>query len=787
MSKMIFYPQGVNPQGLQKVCFCGNSGDFDRCFEALRQDLFGAVKDRPFVLCRDETPDAPAEEELFLNLGEMKLFAVPVTYRFLTESSRARDVDIPFALENHIPVLPILFDSPEPEILEAFGKVFGELQFLYKYESDPTSIPYGEKLKKYLSDMILDDETAKKIRGAFDAYIFLSYRKKDRKYAKELMRLIHENPLCRDLAIWYDEFLTPGENFNETIAAALDKSALFALAVTPNLVNEINYVMTTEYPMARDAGKPILPAELVPTDGALLKEKYGGIADPVDARSAALSEGLMARLASVALRKNDTDPLHNFFIGLAYLSGVDVEIDHEKAVSLITSAAEANLPEAMEKLAAMYRDGEGVARDYERAVFWTRRRAEYFKAVYGAQGTEGNAILYKDALWNLGDLLSELCRSREAQACFFEFYGLCKELRERFASSWVTRNLSVACGKLGQAAMELANAEEAERYFLEAAELAEAVLSEDLAHIHDLGVVYYNLGNVSRLRGRPCEVSEGYYRKALDAIARVAKARGTVSDRIDLSVCYGQLGSLRLDYGDCDGAQYYLSETLKILLWAREQSDSSQVVWNLATNYSYLSTIAQKRKDLNSAEDLLRRALACLKTPEISATPKGKFDYALILHRMGGLSSQRGAYTSAEAFFSEALEIWKGLAQGAGSPGILRELAVAYDGLGYLKLLQKFPMEATPYYRECFSVMSGLVQRHPTEKYVNDYATFCYRSAPAIPGEGRKAVLRQAAAMWNELAVNFPRNPNYPQKRDAAYALLRRVEQLESSVGEDEG
>ena len=43
-----------------------------------------------------------------------------------------------------------------------------------------------------------------------------------RRYAQELMRLIHKNEFCRDIAIWYDEYLTPGEDFNQEIAAALE-------------------------------------------------------------------------------------------------------------------------------------------------------------------------------------------------------------------------------------------------------------------------------------------------------------------------------------------------------------------------------------------------------------------------------------------------------------------------------------------------------------------------------------------------------------------------------------
>ncbi|MDE6780419.1 MAG: hypothetical protein K2J40_03040 [Ruminococcus sp.] len=42
----------------------------------------------------------------------------------------------------------------------------------------------------------------------------------------------------------------PGENFNVSIENALKKSELFTMLVTPNLVQEKNYVMEVEYPMA---------------------------------------------------------------------------------------------------------------------------------------------------------------------------------------------------------------------------------------------------------------------------------------------------------------------------------------------------------------------------------------------------------------------------------------------------------------------------------------------------------------------------------------------------------
>ena len=179
---------------------------------------------------------------------------------------------------------------------------------------------------------------------------------------------------------------------------------MFTLAVTPNLVNEENYVMTVEYPEAKKAGKKILPAELVPTDKGELSDKFEGIPDCADAYGVELTDALMRAFEELAIKENDNSPEHNFFIGLAYLGGIDVEVDHERAVKLITSAAEAGLPEAMEKLVSMYRNGEGVERNYHTAIEWQRRLVERYKEIYEDTELEGDAFNYLYTLWDLATM-----------------------------------------------------------------------------------------------------------------------------------------------------------------------------------------------------------------------------------------------------------------------------------------------------------------------------------------------------------------------------------------------
>ncbi len=289
----------------------------------------------------------------------------------------------PFAASRHIPVLPIMIEAG---IEDFYKERFGELQFLYPSGGDSTEISYSTKLDKYLDSVLISDELAQRVRKAFDAYIFLSYRKKDRKYANDLMRLIHSEPELRDIAIWFDEFLTPGESFQQNIEKMLDKSELFALLVTPNILEKPNYVMTDEYPMAMEKGKTILPAEMVATDRNELRSDYINIPEPIDASDeAAFHTRLTEAVRRVAVSENDSDPEHNYLIGLAYINGIDVEIDTKRGIDCITAAANAGLPEAMEKLRQMYRNGESTALDYEKAIYWSQKLVDLYTEKYGEE------------------------------------------------------------------------------------------------------------------------------------------------------------------------------------------------------------------------------------------------------------------------------------------------------------------------------------------------------------------------------------------------------------------
>lgn len=406
----------VNPQGKPRVYFTCHPDDFELCFKKVSDDIF-KTHDCAIYYTEDMTEEI-AEQDKETDLSRNNLFVIPVTQKLLNTQNRTMNKDYPFAIENHIPVLPIMMETGIDDIYSQPDK-FGELQYLYPYSSDLTEISYEEKLKKYLESVLISDEMAKRVRAAFDAYIFLSYRKKDRRYANELMRLIHNNPECRDIAIWFDEFLTPGESFKKNIEKILDDCNLFALLVTPQLLEKVidengierdNYVLGVELPEARKRkeakGTEIFAVEMEETDAKTLRDF--GIDNYVNAKNSDdFRYRLLESISKIAITTNNT-PEHNFLIGLAYLDGIDVEVDRKRAVELIADAAEQELPEALIKLIVMYTDGIGVIKDQSEVLKWSQKLSDYyFKKIFTKKGEikskdKLNELFkhYKDKYWN---------------------------------------------------------------------------------------------------------------------------------------------------------------------------------------------------------------------------------------------------------------------------------------------------------------------------------------------------------------------------------------------------
>ena len=650
-------PGGASAQGKPRVYFTCHADDFERSFDKICDKIFAAQNCAVYY-----TPDMNfiiPEENRATDMERMNLFVIPVSLKLLTTPNRAMDFDFKYAIEKHIPVLPIMIEPGLDPIYSRKDK-FGSRQYLDMATFDSTAISFEEKLKKYLSAVLIDDKTAERVRAAFDAYIFLSYRKKDRHYANELMRLIHKNPVCRDIAIWYDEFLTPGEDFNDAIEKALDKSELFALLVTPNLINEKNYVQTTEYPAAKKAQKDILPAEMEPTDKKELQKQYKDIPDCVNAHDdEEFRRRLLESVREIALMENDEDPEHNFLIGLAYLEGIDVEVDRQRALELITKSAEDELPEAMEKLRDMYHDGAGVQLSYQEALKWAKRIVDYNKRKYGEESEETIK-----ALGNLAFYYSKDGQYQEALKINEKVYPLCLKTFDEEHPHTLTSlsNLASTYSKLGQhkKALELN---------IKAYELSCKVLGEEHPD---------TLNSLNNLAGTYGEL--GQHKKALELNIKAYELRckvlgeehpDTITSLNNLAGTYGELGqhkkALKL------GTKAY---ELSCKVLGEEHPDTLNSLNNLAGTYGELDQHKKALKLGTKAYELRCKVLG-----------EEHPDTLTSLNILAGTYSKSGQHKKALKLGTKAYEL-RCKVLGEEHPDTLNSLnnlALTYGDLGQYK------------------------------------------------------------------------------------------------------
>ena len=693
------------PQGKPNVYFSCHPDDFGIYFEEFAGMIL-SIQD--CAIWYESEPEADYDrEELELDLSQMQLLVMPVTTKLLTTANRAIDVELPISQEKHIPVLPLMMEHGLDDL---FSKRFGDLQYLDPNDRDETRRSFDEVLKTYIKSVLVSNELAERVRAAFDAYIFLSYRKKDRRQAQSLMRLIHSNPLCRDIAIWYDEFLTPGEDFNQAIEKMLQKSDLFALVVTPNLVNEVNYVMTTEYPAAIEQEKPVLPVEMEETDRSRLEEHYGAIPPCVRGEE---SENFTAVLTDmirrIAVKANDSDPVHNYLIGLAYLDGIDVEIDPARALELITGAAEAGVPEAMVQLFNMYERGKGVARDFVEGVRWRACHVDYLKKEYGSAPTEEKADELIDRLWGLGDARYEL-RDLDAAASAYEEMNSLAEECAASGSEQSRRLLALSCQKLGGTAKARGDLTAAQKYYERALsvsrELAEQVGTAEARR--SLWASYVFLGDISRERGDYAEAWK-YYEQACAITEELVRQTETIGSRRDLWVSYEKLGDTAMARGDLAEAQRYYEADLAIMEEITRHVKTVNICMELSISYSRVGDTAKDRKDYKEAQKYYKAALSISDAVAKEVrTIETRRQLSVSYHKLGLLSEEIGDLAEAQRYYELDLGLSDEIAKQAATIESLTDLLAAYEALGRVMEARKDLSGAKILYDYALRLSDGL-------------------------------------------------------------------------------
>ncbi|OUP77722.1 hypothetical protein B5F08_08050 [Anaeromassilibacillus sp. An172] len=616
LSLLVKNRKNETPIGKPRVYFCSTKVDQEMYFEDISDDILKIVncsiwyKNSEDISVKNDFGNDLTFSENFLS--QVQLVVIPISETLLTDLENSLIyIEIKTAIDKSIAILPIMME----EGLEALYKSkFGDIQFIYKKNAENYQLTYEQKLERFLLEVLVGDELSAKIRAAFDAYIFLSYRKKDRSLAQELMRLIHQNESCRNIAIWYDEFLLPGEDFNVAIEKALKTSDLFTIMITPNLVEESNYVTEIEYPLARSEGKHIIPIEMYPTDEEQVKAQLD-VKYILRVRERDFNTKLTNEIKEISLSTSPRSPEHDFFIGLAFLNGIDVEVDSERGACLIESAARQGVVAALKKIVRMYEMGESVKKDLSASIRWQQNLIGILQAKIASEINKID-MSFAEELWHLAALFNKAQKPSDAEMAYLRLYEYCSQSQDDL-NEHIVHLLTISCNNLGSIYLLKNESSQAMEYYSYAIKHIKSYTYEDKPDFRrDLSVTYSNLGMAYEF-AKNYQSSIEYYEKCLEIREWLLQSVGDYQDLRNIYNCYNNLACVcEKAHRDSEAEQYY-KKTITIAELLVKQSrgnyERNEALANLKSAYNSIIEFYYNTDDISCEQRFRQKRDASLR------------------------------------------------------------------------------------------------------------------------------------------------------------------------------
>lgn len=652
-----------SPNGLQKVFFSFYPEDKER-MEKIADDILDISNCAAWYHEDSMTADDINLDDLGMKLQEMKLFVVIVSTNYLANDSLAKNWEYRFAMEHHIPVLPIAVESGLEEYFAAemnrIHEGYGDIQLLRSEVTDRTEISYYQKLARDLGAILLENEEVERIKQAFSGKIFLSYRKKDRRYANELMHTIHDIPSLRNVSIWFDEFMSSGEKWSDQIGDALKQSDVFLLLVSPSITEPDNYVIREEYPAARKQDKTIVSVGKNEDKSKLpdiedLRQIFPGLRVLVDGDNADELESVLQEITA----ETESTPETDYLIGLAFFNGIEMERDTEKAISLIVASARQNFPEAVEKLAEMYWKGDGIAVNYENSILWRKRLVDLYEKKFDEIKEPGEMLGYFDALERLATCLYELSSFRDSLLYAKQLAKLMEKITFFSDSLDFQHFYARAYDLCGKNCRRLGLYDDALAYADKYQKLAKKQYEQKPStdNLHNISVACERVGDAYYAVG-DFEQTECWYLKALEIDRRIDEEQKSIASAFTLSASLLVLGDVHIRCGNYKKADQIYAEAVQLRkrILAAEDTDEHQKQYGeavLARGTALLlnGETGEAGKCFSRTKEIFGNLA------EKYGTIEAQHAYSVALNRCGKICEENRDFTQARECYIESLEI----------------------------------------------------------------------------------------------------------------------------------
>lgn len=729
-----------SPNGKPWVFFCAAPADIAVTLPRISEEIF------EFCNCAIwyDNADAPAatDRELEEAISQCAMAILPVVPGLLDPAGVVQSRLMSILRRHPMALLPILED---PNLLTAFNRCFENIQLLRRHDPDATALPYPDRLKRFLETSLLGNDLAEQVKQAFRDTVFLSYRTHDRAMILQLLQKVHADPRCRRTGIWYDQFLIPGEDFNNGIAQAILDSDLFLLALTHNMVGSESYVTQKEYPLAQETGKEILPVLLEDVDPGQTSRRFPKMPEPADIHRAIQALGDRSDKAG----SSQDSPEQDYLLAMAYLHGLHAERSVSIALELLESSAEGGYAPAALRLANIRQQeqtGEGC-RLWQ--IRWLRKYAELTEKDYRADPSEATVKSYADAL----DRLSEILFSPETQDESFQYSAQAAALLEQHGilsdCAQLLVNYGVRLSRAGRNRDGLQVLMRALGYYSELSRQDPDYVQSNLAR---LAQCYYNIGFAAENAENPTLAKLGF-QQAVSHYLRLYRA-SPENYALPLAESYGNLGAVCAQIWDrtqkdedYDQAEKYQGTAIRLL---NDWIERDPVVYEPVFARCCVGAAAlfsRRESDLDRAQMFLDLAIPTLEHYEALYPGTYLESVAMAIVNRAIVHFRRKNYPAARADYEASLPLFRQM------PWNLMMLAKTHWNLGNTYAEENDVENALKCYAAAVEVYEGdAVQGAETSR---DYTECCHNYANLlyVAGDYRGALdmVHKTLALYRNL------------------------------------
>lgn len=314
-------------------------------------------------------------------ISQMSLIIIYISKDFFEVDNYILEEICPIIKSNKIPMIPLVEESTE-EFLEKYEKIFASTQYVSVGKEFPVEV-IKDKIKKKIHETLISAEKYDVIANNLPEKFFLSYRKKERRAALKIMNKIHSHNDLRNIPIWYDDLLTIGEDYNDEIDEKIVECSVFILMITDSVLEEGNYVREIEVPRAISLNKCIVPISMSKDiNEEDIKKIFPDIPEILSIDDTKFSDKLLGRIKHTLNNISNRTCEQMYYLGLAYMYGVETERDYKVAFDILKSVAEKGYNASYDRIVYCLLNACGTEKDIDAAVMWQSKIVDLNKRKY---------------------------------------------------------------------------------------------------------------------------------------------------------------------------------------------------------------------------------------------------------------------------------------------------------------------------------------------------------------------------------------------------------------------